>query len=218
MDKESKDLLKRDLFVLDLAWKWQEKVLPSTKDLGDCLHQARAAEEQERQLKEIHNPQGTTDYNRSSEPTNKSTKETTHPRSTDHSSSSPRYQRCGKCGSTRHRQRDCPQEHPPSKASGRDSIRTAKSSIVKASGTPCQGETLDEQCGRLADELAKVEFERITNEYRLKASVDAVSGSLGPLYYATVNVAGVPVDLRQESCPSNFSRNLDKKLESLNKP
>ena len=56
MDQESKDLLKRDLFVLGLALKWQEKVLPSSKDFGDCLHQARAAEEQERQLNEIHRP------------------------------------------------------------------------------------------------------------------------------------------------------------------
>ena len=45
MDQESKDLLKRDLFVLGLLMKWQEKVLPSAKDLGDCVHQARAAEE-----------------------------------------------------------------------------------------------------------------------------------------------------------------------------
>ena len=54
MDQESKDLLKWDLFILGLAMKWQEKVLLSAKDFGDCLHQARAAEEQERQLKEIH--------------------------------------------------------------------------------------------------------------------------------------------------------------------
>ena len=59
MDQESKDLLKRDLFVLGLALKWQEKVLSSAKDFGDCLHQARAAEEQERQLKEIHQSRST---------------------------------------------------------------------------------------------------------------------------------------------------------------
>ena len=54
MDPESKDPLKRDLFVIGLKLKWQEKVLPSEEDFGDCFHQARAAEEQERQLNETH--------------------------------------------------------------------------------------------------------------------------------------------------------------------
>ena len=55
MDQESKDL-KRDLFVLGLRMKWQ-KVLPSAESFSDCLHQARAAE-QERQLNELHQPKG----------------------------------------------------------------------------------------------------------------------------------------------------------------
>ena len=45
MNPESKDPLKRDLFVIGLKLKWQEKVLPSEEDFGDCFHQARAAEE-----------------------------------------------------------------------------------------------------------------------------------------------------------------------------
>ena len=56
MDQESKDLLKRDLFVLGLNMKWQEKVLPSVQTFADNLHQARTAKEQERQLNELYKP------------------------------------------------------------------------------------------------------------------------------------------------------------------
>ena len=54
MDQESKKLLKRDLFVQGLLLRWQEKVLPSAKTFNDALYQARTAEEQERQLSEMH--------------------------------------------------------------------------------------------------------------------------------------------------------------------
>jgi hypothetical protein len=47
MDADSKALLKRDLFVLGLKLKWQEKVLPSAETFAECLHQAQTAEEQE---------------------------------------------------------------------------------------------------------------------------------------------------------------------------
>ena len=46
MDQASKDMLKRDLFVQGLLWKWQEKVLPSSANtFDDALYQARIAEE-----------------------------------------------------------------------------------------------------------------------------------------------------------------------------
>jgi len=54
MDVASRELLKRDLFVQGLLMKWQEKVLPSANSFVDDLHQARAAEEQKKQLLEIH--------------------------------------------------------------------------------------------------------------------------------------------------------------------
>ena len=55
MDQASKDMLKRDLFVQGLLWKWQEKVLPSSANtFGDALYQARVAEEQEKQLSDLH--------------------------------------------------------------------------------------------------------------------------------------------------------------------
>ena len=44
IDQASKDMLKRDLFVQGLLWKWQEKVLPSSANtFGDALYQARIA-------------------------------------------------------------------------------------------------------------------------------------------------------------------------------
>ena len=46
--------LKRDLFVQGLLLKWQEKVLPSAVTFADPLHQAWTAEEQEKQLGEMH--------------------------------------------------------------------------------------------------------------------------------------------------------------------
>ena len=54
MDESSKEMLKRDFFVQGLWLKWQEKVLPSAKTFHDALHQARAAEQQEKQLSSLH--------------------------------------------------------------------------------------------------------------------------------------------------------------------
>ncbi len=54
IDSDLKELLKRDLFVQGLTLKWQEKVFPSAESFDDALHQARAVEEQERQLSSLH--------------------------------------------------------------------------------------------------------------------------------------------------------------------
>ena len=54
VDAAFKGVLKRDVFVQGLLLKWQEKVLPSAKTFADALHQARTAEEQERQLGLMH--------------------------------------------------------------------------------------------------------------------------------------------------------------------
>ena len=58
MDEDSKGMLKRDFFVQGLLLKWQEKVLPSAKAFSDALHQARAAEQQEKQLTKMHQSGG----------------------------------------------------------------------------------------------------------------------------------------------------------------
>ena len=59
MDEDSRNMLKRDLFVQGLLLKWQEKVLPSAETYVDALHQARANEEQSRQLANLHGAGGT---------------------------------------------------------------------------------------------------------------------------------------------------------------
>lgn len=57
MDVVSKELLKRDLFIQGLSLKWQEKALPSAATFADALHHARAAEEQDMLLGELHRGQ-----------------------------------------------------------------------------------------------------------------------------------------------------------------
>ena len=59
MDEDSRNMLKRDLFVQGLLLKWQEKVLPSAETYMDALHQARANEKQSRQLANLHGAGGT---------------------------------------------------------------------------------------------------------------------------------------------------------------
>ena len=107
MDQKSKDLLKRDLFMLGLLMKWQEKVLPSAENFSNCLHQARAVEEQERQLTELHQPRGS-ETARSPKSDVGSTQHrfesTPQFRSSEHPSTPGRSSRCWKCGSTRHQQ------------------------------------------------------------------------------------------------------------------
>ena len=53
MDGSRKEMLKRDFFMQGLWLKCQEKVLPSAK-IFHALHQACAAEQQEKQLSSLH--------------------------------------------------------------------------------------------------------------------------------------------------------------------
>ena len=55
MDQASKELLKRDLFVQGPAYCY----LPSASSFGDALHQAGLAEEQPKQLNELHSRHST---------------------------------------------------------------------------------------------------------------------------------------------------------------
>lgn len=54
MDTAFKATLKQDLFMQSLQLKWQEKILPSAESFEDVLLQARKAEEQERDLANLH--------------------------------------------------------------------------------------------------------------------------------------------------------------------
>ena len=53
MDEEARERLKRDLFVQGLQYRWQEKVLPTATTFCDALYQARANEEQAKQLSHL---------------------------------------------------------------------------------------------------------------------------------------------------------------------
>ena len=196
MDQESKDLLKRDLFVLGLRMKWQEKVLPSSESFSDCLHQARAAEEQERQLNELHQPKGP-EAARPSKAAEGSAQRRSEPapqaRLPEHPTPPVRSSRCWKCGSTRHQQRDCPQRQPPSETPWRGA-RTGSNAAVMAARAPGLAESLEERSHRLRNEWTETEFLRLAKSYQPSADVDAVSGSLGPLFYAKVDVAGTSVE------------------------
>ena len=121
-------VLKRDVFVQGLLLKWQEKVLPSATTFADALHQARTAEEQERQLGLMHHGGGGTS--------------------------------------------------------------SGTSSTVRAD----EPEDPSDQCQRLQCEWVDAEFSRLAEVYSQGASVDTVSSALGPLYYATVSIAGSSVD------------------------
>ncbi len=53
-------------------------------------------------------------------------------------------------------------------------------------------EALSERCARLQQEWATAEHQRMSAEYQ--SGVNQDTGSLGPLYYAQVQVEGVPVE------------------------
>ena len=106
MDLESKALLKRDLFVQGLLLKWQEKVLSSAESFSDALHQARVAEEQERQLAAMHKSGSEASRNRHSSHSAANTSGGTAQKQ-DSPSQSQADRRgpfpCSKCGSRRHK-------------------------------------------------------------------------------------------------------------------
>ena len=62
------------------------------------------------------------------------------------------------CGSTRHKQRDCPQRRPPTETPARVAARSGSSSTVKAARVTNGEESLDDQCHRLADQPAEAEY------------------------------------------------------------
>ncbi len=149
MDQDSKDLLKRNLFVQGLKLRWQEQVLPSAETFADALHQARAAEEQDRQLGEMHltrgglpRPKGQPDkvQRRGEPPAAVRERDTLAP-------PNPSTGKCFRYKSTRHKARDCPQRKPPGEAHGCDGSRAGSNLAVLAD--PAASECLDRQCQRL---------------------------------------------------------------------
>ena len=64
----------------------------------------------------------------------------------------------------------------------------------RVQGPPVAAESLEERSHRLRNEWTETEFLRPSKAYQARADVDAISGSLGPLYYANVTVAGTSVE------------------------
>ena len=169
MDEPSKVMLKCDLFVQGLLLKWQEKVVPSATTFGDALHRAGLAEEHDRQITEIH--RGRVDK---SQPKKKAPVGNTEEPVPDPVPKTP-GKGCFRCGSQRHRARECPQRRPPSETPGKPATRL----LVIASGS---SESLDAKCARLHEELAVAEHQRLLSSYVASA-----------LYYAKVEAEGTMV-------------------------
>ena len=200
MDTSSKVMLKRDLFVQGLILKWQKKVLPSAATFSDALHQARLAEEQHRQLDELHKgrqlerPQPKKTTEKTADPGNAGGDDVEKQTSSILPSSSTvsRPLRCFKCGSLHHKARECPLRQPPTESPGRAGTRTATSSTVTAAHNSSP-EPLRDRCLRLQKEWTTAEHQRMTADYQTYAKVGKVTGAIGPLFYATVRVEGVPL-------------------------
>ena len=122
--------------------KWQEKVLPSAKTFHDVLHQARAAEQQEKQLSSLHHSGSATKLSSNAKPMasartqktsvtfqreNRLAKQDTVPKKSKVSGL------CYECHGPGHHWCDCPERKSPSEAPGRNRAgQQATSSVVSA--------------------------------------------------------------------------------------
>ena len=138
--------------------------MPTAESFTEALYQARTAEEQEKQLAEIHKrdlPRGVPSRPPTVTPEKSGEKSGEKPAG-EKAQQGKRMLRCFKCHGTGHFARECPLGRgAPAKA--RDS-----SSTVRDEPPPTQGED-------------SVEFQRLLKSY---ASVTSVTGgALGPLYF-----------------------------------
>ena len=95
---------------------------------------------------------------------------------------------------------------------GADSVVHSTSDSVATKGGE---ETLTDRCKRLREELESAELARMSAEYEACAEVDQVVGSVGPLYYASVEVEGIPTEALVDSGSSTtiLSFQLFKQIE-----
>jgi len=200
MDESSKEMLKRDFFVQGLWLKWQEKVLPSAKTFHDALHQARAAEQQEKQLSSLHHSGAGVKLDSNVKPlssirsqrtpvTFQKESKVTKPEHTAKKSKVPGL--CYECRGPGHHWRECPERKQPTETPGRS--RTSQRATSSAVTSATSRETLEDRCQRLRQEWVDAEFALLSQGYEGKSIVDQVAGAVGPLYYCTVNIAGEPV-------------------------
>ena len=184
MDQTSKELLKRDLFVQGLVARWQQKVVPSAENFGDALHQARLAEEHDKQISEIRKERSERPPFKSAplKPVTEEPLVRKDPASTTTGSIAGRS--CFRCGSTRHKARECQQKKPPDETTGRP---------LTSSQVTVSGETEDSRCARLQQEWLSAEHQRMMSAYKDSADVGVVTGAVGPVFYANVRVEGMPI-------------------------
>ena len=176
VDAAFKGVLKRDVFV------------PSATTFADALHQARTAEEQERQLGLIHHggvAAGKKDGVLRAQPGKQARGD--KPNTTEQQS--PQTGSSYLSSGSGHFARQCPlaKKHA-SEASGGGGTSSGTSSADEPENP------IGDQCQRLQHEWVDAEFSQLAEVYSQGASVDTVSGALGPLYYATVSIAGSSVD------------------------
>ena len=178
--------IESEALVSGLLLRWQKKVLPSASTYSDALHQARAAEQQERQLLKLHPTM---------KPFSKS-KPMTEPKIADPVPADPKVEqpkathprqrggppKCYECGSTSHKWREC-SLRKPTETPGK--VPTASSLAITT-----HSESIDERCQRLQQEWVDVEFARMTSAYETTASVDQIARAVGSLCYATVEITG----------------------------
>jgi len=200
MDSESKALLKRDLFTQGLLRKWQEKILPSAATFHDVLFQARAAEEQEHTLSELHgtpSPKPNLPYTTSLPPKRTYRQNDRESPYTNSSRSWPRPQgACFSCGKLGHLQKDCPLSKPPPDSSGHSPKPANAISAPVPTNAQQQHQTRRDQ---LWKELTTLEFQHLTDTYGGTNNVFADPSPIGPLYYAKVNIEGSPVEALVDS-------------------
>ena len=177
IDPAFRATLKRDLFVQGLSLKWQEKVLPTAETFSDALHQARSAEEQERQLAEMHKREPLRAVPAAgSQPAPGGKKDSRADAQGKKGPARDRSQlRCFKCHGTGHFSRACPMSKSPTETRG-------SSSAVRS----------DSSSGEQGD--ADAEFSRLQQAYSGVNVASVHGGALGPLYYATISVSGSPVE------------------------
>ena len=178
------------MFTQGLLRKWQEKISSSADTFHDVLFQARAAEEQENTLLELHGP---VLLKHTSAPPRRSIRppDTDRTQQSAYRPSWPRQQgACFSCGKLGHVQKNCPLSKPPPEATG----LSAKPTNTISAPVNEQPQQLTRR-NQLWKELTTLEFEHLTDMYGDIKHVSTVTSSVGPLlYYATVDIEGSLVE------------------------
>ena len=175
-------------------------MLPLAKTFHDALHQTHAAEQQEKQLSNLHCSGLGTKLNSNVKPmASARTKKTTvtfqkEPRLAK-PDTAPRKSKvpglCCECRQPGHHWHDCPERKPPGKTPGK--VRASQRATSSAVSAAHSHEKSEDRCQRLRQEWVDAELLLLSQGYEGKANVDKVAGAVCPLYYCMVNIAGEPV-------------------------